>query len=172
MKLKIAFTLLIISTSFSIAQNKVGTIDSDYIVNLMPETKVAMDTSQKYGSTLDSSFNIQVVDFKNRVDKYTMREKEMGVLEKKTIQQELAALEKELQKYQKNANMLLKLRRDELMRPLYKKLSDLIAVVSKENGYSQVFTITGNQFAYFDSNFDITKLVMDKLGISTPTDRQ
>jgi outer membrane protein len=100
MKLQIAFTLLIISTSFSIAQNKVGTIDSDYIVNLMPETKVAMETSQKYGSTLDSSFNIQVVDFKNRVDKYTMREKEMGVLEKKTIQKELATLEKELQKYQ------------------------------------------------------------------------
>jgi outer membrane protein len=68
--------------------------------------------------------------------------------------------------------MLLKLRRDELMRPLYKKLSDLIAVVSKENGYSQVFTRTGNQFAYFDSNFDITKLVMYKLGIPTPTDRQ
>jgi outer membrane protein len=170
MKLKTAVVLLLFVTSISIAQNKVGTIDSDYIVTLMPELQIAMKTTQKYGLKLDSSFSIKVADFKIRVDAYKKREKEMGVLEKKTVQQELATLDKELQEYQKNANTLLGLRREELMRPLYKKLSDMVAIVSKENGYTQVLTLTGNQFAYFDANFDITELVLNKLGIVIPTE--
>ncbi len=64
--------------------------------------------------------------------------------------------------------MLLGLKRDELMRPSYIKLSDMIAIVSKENGYTQVLITTGNQFAYLDANFDITELVIEKLGIVIP----
>jgi outer membrane protein len=92
----------------------------------------------------------------------------MGVLEKKTIQKELTTLEEDLNKYKKNASMLLGLKRDELMRPSYKKLSDVIALVSKENGFTQILTTTGNQFAYLDASLDITLLVLDKLGIVIP----
>ena len=85
MKLKIAAALVIFATSFSNAQNKLGTINSEYIVNLMPESQVAMKSTQEYGLKLDSSFTIKVTDFNIRIEKYTKREKEMGVLEKKTI---------------------------------------------------------------------------------------
>ncbi len=54
------------------------------------------------------------------------------------------------------------------MRPLYNKLSEAIRDVSKANNFTQVLTITGNQFAYVDDKFDITKLVIDKLGIKNP----
>lgn len=168
MKLKIAAALVIFATSFSNAQNKLGTINSEYIVNLMPESQVAMKSTQEYGLKLDSSFTIKVTDFNIRIEKYTKLEKEMGVLEKKTIQKELTTLEEDLNKYKKNASMLLGLKRDELMRPSYKKLSDVIALVSKENGFTQILTTTGNQFAYLDASLDITLLVLDKLGIVIP----
>ena len=64
--------------------------------------------------------------------------------------------------------MLLGLKRDELMRPSYKKLGDVIALVSIENGFTQVLTTTGNQFAYLDATLDITELVLEKLGIVIP----
>ena len=51
------------------------------------------------------------------------------------------------------------------MRPLYKKLSEVIAEVSKANGYTQILTTNGNQFGYIDERYDITKLVLEKLGI-------
>ena len=60
------------------------------------------------------------------------------------------------------------LKRDELMRPLYTMLSEAIATVAKENGYTQILTITGNEFAYIDSKFDITELVLKNLGITIP----
>jgi len=80
----------------------------------------------------------------------------------------LAGLEQDIKKYQKNGNTLMGLKRDELMRPLYTMLSQAIAVVAKENGYTQILTITGNEFAYIDSKFDITELVLKNLGITIP----
>ena len=77
-------------------------------------------------------------------------------------------MEQDIKKYQKNGNTLMGLKRDELMRPLYTMLSEGIATVAKENGYTQILTITGNEFAYIDSKFDITELVLKNLGITIP----
>ena len=63
---------------------------------------------------------------------------------------------------------LMQLKQNELMRPLYKKLSDAIKVVVKEQGYTHILTISGNEFAYVDEKYDITKLVMAKLGVKEP----
>jgi outer membrane protein len=134
----------------------------------MPETKKVVEITKSYGAMLDSTFSIRVTDFKVRLEDYKLKEKDMGELEKKTIQKELAGLEQDIKKYQKNGNTLMGLKRDELMRPLYTMLSEAIAFVAKENGYTQILTITGNEFAYIDSKFDITELVLKKLGITIP----
>jgi outer membrane protein len=55
---------------------------------------------------------------------------------------------------------------------LYTKLSEAISIVSKENGYTQVLTVTGNEFAYIDAKFDITELVLTKLEVVMPEAKQ
>ena len=55
------------------------------------------------------------------------------------------------------------------MRPLYKKLRESIAEIAKADGYTQIITSSGNELAYIDDNFDITKKVMTKLGLKMPT---
>ena len=164
MKLKITVLFIALISSLTIAQTKVGTVDSDYIIGMMPETKRVVEITKSYGAKLDSTFSIRVTDFKERLEDYNLKEKDMGELEKKTIQKELAGLEQDI----KNGNTLMGLKRDELMRPLYTMLSEAIAAVAKENEYTQILTITGNEFAYIDSKFDITELVLKNLGITIP----
>lgn len=168
MKLKIIVLFITLITSSITAQNKVGTINEDKIINLMPEAKTVVKMAQEYGAKLDSSFSIKLKDFQERLDKFRKEEKEMGELMKKTVMKELADLEQEVKRYQDNGNKLMQLKQQELMRPLYKKLNDVITEIAKKEGYSQILTTTGNQFAYIDEKFDITKLVMDKLGIKEP----
>lgn len=168
MKSKLIVFVFAIICGVSVAQTKVGTINSDYIINLMPEAKVVVQQTQKYGKKLDSSFAIKMNEYKAKVDDYKKREKEMGELEKKTLGTEINGLEDDIRRYQDNGNKLMQLKQNELMRPLYKKLNDAIDAVAKANGYTQILTTTGNQFAYIDIKFDITKLVMDKLGIKEP----
>lgn len=172
MKLKITLLFITLISTLSIAQNKVGTIDSDYIINLMPETKIVIERVQNYGAKLDSSFTIKVTDFQVKLDTFKKNEKKMGALEKKVNIKELNALDQDIQKYKENGNALMGLKRDELMRPLYRKLNKVISEVAKEKGYSQIFTRTGNQFAYIDEKFDITDLVLDKLGIVVPKETE
>ena len=90
--------------------------------------------SQAYGAKLDSSFSIKMKDYQDRVADFRKKEKEMGELMKKTIVKELTALEQDIQKYQGNAQTLMQLKQNELMRPLYKKLNDAIDIVVKEKG--------------------------------------
>jgi|TARA_B110001454_G_scaffold218256_1_gene245757 outer membrane protein len=168
MKSKIILLLVAFLSTVSIAQSKVGTIDSEYIVSLMPEAKIVLKRSQAYGAKLDSSFSIKVEKFQVKL-KYLQDNKEtLSDLMKKTKNKELAEMEADIKKYQQNGSQLLKLKQNELMRPLYNKLSEAIRDVSKANNFTQVLTITGNQFAYVDDKFDITKLVIDKLGIKNP----
>mgnify|MGYP000109046682 CR=1 FL=1 len=170
MKSKIIFFYTLLISSIVFSQNKVGTVDSDYVMNLMPEAKIVLKRAKAYGAKLDSSFQIKVQVYKDKVETYQKNEKTLGELAKKTSIQELTQLETDIKKYQNNGQQLMQLKQNELMRPLYKKLSDVIAEVAKANGYSQILTITGNEFAYLDPTFDITDLVLAKLGIEKPTD--
>ncbi|QNM86208.1 OmpH family outer membrane protein [Polaribacter pectinis] len=168
MKSKILFICIAFLSTITIAQSKVGTVDSDYIINLMPEAKVVVDMTQKYGAKLDTSFSIKIKEFQNKVDAFKKEETTLGTLAKKTAVKEITDLENDIKKYQANGQKLMQLKQDELMRPLYKKLSDAIKEVAKSNGFTQILTITGNEFAYIDENLDITKLVIKKLGITVP----
>ena len=86
----------------------------------------------------------------------------------KAMKNEISELERGLQKSKQNGSQLIQLKRNELMRPLYKKLSGVIDEIAKAGGYTQVLTTSGNEFAFIDEKFDLTKKVMDKLGIKIP----
>jgi outer membrane protein len=150
------------------SQTKTGTVDSEYIMSIMPETKIVVKRSKDYGAKLDSSFNIKVNEYKVKLEYFKKNEKTLGELAKKTSITELQTLEADLNKYRENGRKLLQLRQEQLMRPLYQKITKGIEDVSKENGYTQILTITGNQFGYADPKFDITDLVIKKLGITVP----
>jgi outer membrane protein len=168
MKSKIVFLSAVLFSTIAFGQTKLGTIDNEYIINLMPETKIVVKMAQEYGQKLDSSFSIKMQQYQAKIDDYKNNEKEYGELMKKTLISEIQTMEQDIQKYQENGTKLMQLKQNELMRPLYKKLNDVIDLVAKENKYTQILTIQGNQFSYIDEKFDITKLVMDKLGLKEP----
>ncbi|TVZ55097.1 periplasmic chaperone for outer membrane proteins Skp [Lutibacter sp. Hel_I_33_5] len=161
MKSKLLIAITILFTSISFAQTKVGTVDLDYIIGLMPEMKKVISNTQAYGVKLDSTFQVKLKEYQVKLEEY----KKMSDLLKKVNTKEIAGLEQDLQKYRQNGNQLIQLKRDEFMRPLYGKVGGVISEISKANGYTQVLTIKGNEFAYIDEKFDITQLVLDKLGL-------
>ncbi len=165
MKTRLIVLFIAFVSSISIAQTKIGTIDNDFIINLMPESKVVIEKTQAYGAKLDSSFTVKMQNYQTRVADFRGKEAEMGELMKKTIVKELRALEQDLQRYQENGKQLIQLKQNELMRPLYVKLNAAISKVAKANKFTQILNTNGNNFAYIDENYDVTQLVLDELGI-------
>lgn len=153
------------------AQTKVGTINSELIIGLMPETKKVLSLIESYGKRLDSSYQVKFKAYEAKVKDY--REKEKGYTDnlRKLKLQQLAKDDQELQQSRANGNRLIQIKRDEVMRPLYIKLKGVIAEICKAEGYTQILTISGNEFAYIDEKHDITQKVMDKLGIKIPEEK-
>lgn len=171
MKLKLILAAICLFSLASSAQTKVGTINSELIIGLMPETKKVLSLIESYGKRLDSSYQVKFKAYEAKVKAYREKEKEYTNNLKKLKLQELAKDDQELQQSRANGNRLIQIKRDEVMRPLYIKLKGVIAEVCKAEGYTQIFTLSGNEFAYIDEKHDITQKVMDKMGLKLPEEK-
>ena len=165
MKFKITLIALILSVSFINAQTKVGTVNSDLIIGKMPQMKQVLKRVDNYAKKLDSTFKIKFKGYQEKIDAYKKTQSTSTLDQNKKKYNEILALEQEMQKFKENGAKMMQFRRDELIRPLYKKAGEVITAIAKEKGYSQILTTSGNQFAYIDLEHDITKLVLEKLGI-------
>lgn len=169
---KALFFICTLFTIISYSQTKVGTANTELIVGLMPETKKVLTLLNDYGKRLDSAYQIKIKEYQDKVASYQKLEATVSKEYQQIKLKELTDLEDGLKKSRATGNQLVQLKRNELMRPLYKKLSDVISEIAKEQGYTQILTSTGNEFAYIDEKYDITKLIIDKLGIKPEEDKK
>ena len=168
MKLKIIVVVFCLAGFFANGQSKVGTINSEFIVGLMPEAKEVLKELNLYASKLDSSYQDKLVDYNAKVAAFQKLDPSLSENFKKVKIEEINELEQDLQKSQQNGNSLINLKRDQLMNPLYQILGEAITELAKSEGFTQILTSSGNEFAYIDEAFDITEKVMAKLGIKMP----
>ena len=67
MKIKILVIVLCFAGFFANAQTKVGTINSEFIVGLMPEAKNVLSDLNVYATKLDSSYQVKLADYNAKV---------------------------------------------------------------------------------------------------------
>jgi outer membrane protein len=168
MKLKLVLVVFCFASFFVNGQTKVGTINSEFIVGLMPESKQVLSELKTYAAKLDSTYQVKLADYNAKVTAFQKLDPSLSENFKKVKIEEINELEQDLQKSQQNGNSLINLKRDQLMNPLYKILGEAITEVAKAEGFTQVLTSSGNEFAYIDEAFDITEKVMAKLGVKMP----
>lgn len=157
-----AFVLCAYTTS---AQTKVGTVNVNIIISKLPEIAQVQKGVEDYGKELEANLKTKLETYSKKVEETNKIFKDLSEEDKKKKQQEVLTLEQDIQKFRQNGAQLIQIKQDELMRPLYKKVADAVAVVAQENLYTQIFTLDGNELAYVDARFDITKLVAQKLGV-------
>ena len=161
----ISFVVAFILFSFTAnCQSKVGTVNINDILIKLPELAEVENAVITYKAELEKTLNEKVTTYKNKVELFKQNSDSYSDVMKKTMGEELYGLENDIKKFQQNGGKLAQLRQEELLRPLYTKISDMIAVVAKEQKYTQILTVDGNEFAYADAKLDITSTVKSKLG--------
>lgn len=149
----------------AIAQTKVGTVDSDYILSSLPELEEVQDNIETYGGELDSQFKEMVTNYQGKVQEFESLTDTVSDADRRAKQDVIMGIEQDIQKFRQNSQQLIQIRRNELMRPLYTKIGTAINEVAKKQGYTQILTL-GNSVAYFDPKNDITQAVADNLEIT------
>ncbi len=161
------FTFLIMSIGLNAQESKVGTVDVDYILSLMPELTGVQEQVKAYQTELSNGYAQKLASYEEAVKNYREGEALFTLMQKKNKQDSLLVLENELGQYQQNGNQLLALRQEEFMQPLYTKVGQALERVAEAGGYTQVL-LRDNTVVYIDNRFDLTLAVLKDLGIAIP----
>ncbi|HOI30657.1 MAG TPA: OmpH family outer membrane protein [Melioribacteraceae bacterium] len=158
---------ILIMASVSIAQPKIGYVDSDTIMKQLPE---AQDTQKKLDAIIkewQEELSKMESDWKARYDDYEKRKLILSEQKRIEIEKELVQIEDQISKYRQDKFGVqgeLFRKQEELMKPIQNRIFNVIQEVAKENEYDFIFDRSGDMiFLFAKEEYDVTKLVLEKL---------
>ncbi len=151
------------------AQNiKFGHINSDELIQSMPEFDSASVKLEKFRKDLINALELMTVELNNKSDAYNKDSKNYTDIVKQTKEQELTDMNKRIQEFQNNAQQQLQEKQSELFQPIMAKVDKAIKDVGKENGFVYIFSVgQGSSLLFFDESksTNIMALAKAKLGL-------
>jgi outer membrane protein len=165
--LKIAFILSFLMISFGLsAQNKMGHINSNDLLVLIPERKQAETTLQEYAKQLEDQLKTMSGEYDAKVQEYQSKEATMSDLVKQDKVREIGNLEQRIKDFQAKAQEDLQKKEAELLKPIIDKAKKAIEDVAKEGGYRYIFDTSAGVVLYMEESDNIMNQVKKKLGLN------
>lgn len=169
----ITLFFLIFGLTFVKAQ-RFGYIDTEYILNKMPEYKEA----QNEINMLSQGWEKEIQEMSKGIESmYAELEAERVLLTeemRKERTEQIRQKEDDLKEYQKKVfgfGGLFFLKKQELVKPVMDKVWDAVEKVSKQNNLAIVFDKASQLvMIYTDPRYDYTDFVLDELGLGDPND--
>ena len=173
---KIIISTFILLLSITIFAQKYAYVDSEYIMNNIPEYKDAQleldDYAMEYKEKVQEEYEkIEELQAQFRAESVLMPEE---VKEKKLqeIKDKIQAA-KDLQKSYFGPKGELFVQREDLIRPIQEKIYNAIQELAEEKNYSFVFDKAGSiSILYVQARYDISDDVLDKVGAVMGTVRK
>ncbi len=163
----LATALIILLPNISYSQLKVGYVDSDTIMENLPD---AQDARQKLDGLIQewqSELNKMESEIKAKRDDFEKRKLIMTEQTSEEMQQEIDKLEKEMadfrdKKFGANGEVFQK--QNELMKPIQNKIFNTIQQLALEEDLDFVFDRSGDiLFLYAKEEYDLTAEVLERL---------
>jgi outer membrane protein len=150
---------------------KLGYADTDYILTQLPDAKKVDTELKAHAAQLEAQLKAKADDYEKKLKDFQANAGKWIDAVVKDKENELRQLQAAFQKFQQDAETSFQKKQQDLMAPLYEKVGNAIAEVSKENGYSFIITLNatgggGNVLLYKDPQFDVSPLVLKKLGVT------
>jgi outer membrane protein len=163
----IAALIIFVAAAGNSQNLKFGHINSDELIQAMPEFDSATAKLEKFRKELVNALELMTVELNNKNDAYSKESKNLTDIVKQTKEQELIDLNRRIQEFQQNAQEQLQNKQVELFQPIYSKVDKAIKEVGKENGFLYVFDVAKGSLLYFDEtkSTNVTALTKAKLGL-------
>jgi outer membrane protein len=149
---------------------KIGYADWEYIFSQLPEFKQIDNELKTHGTQLENQLKAKYADYETKVKAYQGMPATTPDAIKADKERELAGLQESIQKFQQDAQTSLQNKQTALMDPVFKKVGKAIEDVAKENGYAFIMAPQvmggGDILLYSDEKYNVSNLVLKKLGIT------
>ena len=170
---KLLFTILFASAAILVnaqAPQKIGYADWEYIFSQLPEFKQIDAELKTHGTQLQNQLKAKSQEFETKLKAYQSLPATTSEVIRADKERELQSLQESAQKFQQDAEASLAKKQNDLMQPVYTKVGKAIEDVAKENGYTFIFNpqlgAGTDILLYSDEKYDISDLVLKKLGVT------
>lgn len=144
---------------------KLGHINSNDLMQIMPGRDTAMALLQKEVEDLQAEMEAMKKEYETRVNDYLAKKDQLSELIRKTKESDIQAMGARIEEFQANAQKLLEERQEALLKPIVDRAKAAIEEVGKENGYTYIFDAGVGAVLYSQDSDDIMPLVKKKLGL-------
>jgi len=170
MKRSIVFIMIVALAGMGMslrAQNlKFGHINSQELLKSMPENDSAQAQLQRFVKQLQDQMDELQVEYNKKLQDYQAQQDQLTDLIRKTKEQELMNLQKNIQDFQAAAQQEMQKKQQELLQPIIDKANNAIKEVARENGFIYIFDVSAGTILYYsEKSVDILPMVKKKLGI-------
>ncbi|MCW0484365.1 OmpH family outer membrane protein [Gaoshiqia sediminis] len=157
--------IMLVSAGLVQAQTlKFAHIDSQALIQAMPETAAAQKTLEEQAKGLEDQLASMQQEFQSKLAEYTQKADSLTDIVRESKEEDLQNLQQRIQSFNSTASQKLQQKQGELMQPIFNKANEMIEVVAKEQGVVYVFD--SNAVLYkSNTSIDLLPLVKAKLGI-------
>jgi len=157
----------LVSGASLFAQQKIGHIDTQAIMALMPERDSAAKIYEKFNVEINKNFESMTAVYTNLLETYTKQRDSLSSFIRTAKEAELTDMRTKIDNFREVAQQELDKKSNELMAPIQVKLKQAIKAVAEANKFTYVIESGGGILPYAteDESLNLLPLVKAKLGI-------
>lgn len=167
-KLSKVLALLVLALGIGFGANaqtqKIAYVDSQTIIDMMPEGAKIQQDMQAYYTELQAELQAMANEYQTKMRDYEANQATMSNILRQSKEKEIMDLQGRIQEFQANAETDFAAKQEELSKPMLDKIKAAIDQVCKEKGLAYVFEKTVI-LSIGDSAIDVTADVKKKLGL-------
>ncbi|MGZ3866706.1 MAG: OmpH family outer membrane protein [Bacteroidia bacterium] len=163
---KIFKAAAVVALAFSLQQataQKIAHVQMDSLIQLMPETKTAMDIAQNYLKDLEKQVSTMKAEFDGKYQDYLTNKDTYSELVRRTKEEELQTLNQRIEDFRQQAQADYQKKYTELSKPIQDKAKKAIDAVAKEGGFKYVLDTSSGVVLFHEPGDDILMLVKKKM---------
>ena len=156
---------LIIAFSFNAqAQSKVAHINTQELVESMPEMKSAKSELEKLAKTYETDIQAMATELQNKITQYDAESSTKTDEENGKRLQEVQSMEQSIRQYQAQAQQDLQKKELDLLRPITEKAKNAILKVGNAQGFDYILDSSQGQGVIMANGKDLLADVKEELG--------
>ena len=168
----LAISLVTLCSANFVSAQKFGHIDSEAIIQALPDTKAAQATLENESKKFQAQYQAMGQEYQAKVQAFQENEnlapqavEKWSEAIKADKAQEIMQLEERIQKFSDNAQVSIQNKQKELYAPIMDKIDNAVKKVATTGGYIYVFDKNGVLFINTELSTDLTNAVKKELGI-------
>lgn len=167
-KIAIAAAGMLLMCSANASAQKLGYIDSNALVEAMPEMAEVRTKFESFVKDLDDAYELMRVEYNNKMDEFSKNASTYSDAIRKIKEDEIQKLQERIIQFEQTASQSMREEESKLMAPIMDKAREAIQKVGAANGFTAVFDTSRGVMVYYDEKTmtDLLPLVKKELGIA------